>query len=55
MYGDQMCKRNFSSNHTNVINFGMADGSVRAVSTSVDMNLLGSVATIQGGETAQLN
>jgi prepilin-type N-terminal cleavage/methylation domain-containing protein/prepilin-type processing-associated H-X9-DG protein len=55
MYGDQMCKRNFSSGHTNGINFVMGDGSVRFVSTSVDMNLLGSMATMAGGEVAQIN
>ncbi len=54
MYGDQMCKRNFSSNHTNGINFVMCDGSVRFISTGVDMNLLGNMATIAGGEAAQI-
>jgi prepilin-type processing-associated H-X9-DG protein len=55
MYGDQMCKRGFGSNHTNVINFAMADGSVRNISLSIDMNLLGNTATFAGGEVAQLN
>lgn len=51
-YGDQMCKRNFSSGHTNGINFVMGDGSVRFIQTSVDMNLLGNMATMMGGEVA---
>jgi prepilin-type N-terminal cleavage/methylation domain-containing protein/prepilin-type processing-associated H-X9-DG protein len=54
MYGDQMCKRAFGSNHTNGINFVMCDGSVRFISTSVDMTLLGNMATIAGGEVAQV-
>src|SRR5262249_30210347 len=54
MYGDQMCKRAFGSLHTNGQNFCMADGSVRFISTGVDMTLLGNMATIAGGETAQL-
>jgi prepilin-type N-terminal cleavage/methylation domain-containing protein/prepilin-type processing-associated H-X9-DG protein len=53
-YGDQMCKRAFGSNHTNGMNFGMADGSVRFVSYSVDINLLGNMATIARGEVAQI-
>ena len=52
MYGDQMCKRNFSSGHTNGLNFVMGDGSVRYFTTSVDMNLLGNMATMAGGEVA---
>jgi prepilin-type N-terminal cleavage/methylation domain-containing protein/prepilin-type processing-associated H-X9-DG protein len=50
LYGDQMCKRAFGSTHSNGINFCMADGSVRYISTSVDMNLLGNMATMAGGE-----
>ncbi len=55
MHGDQMCKRNFSSGHTNGINFVMGDGSVRFISTSVSMPLLGNMATMMGGEVAQVN
>jgi prepilin-type N-terminal cleavage/methylation domain-containing protein/prepilin-type processing-associated H-X9-DG protein len=50
MYADQMCKRAFASNHTGVVNFCMADGSVRSITTSVDMALLGNAATMAGGE-----
>ncbi len=54
MYADQMCKRAFGSNHTSVINFCMADGSVRTIPYGVDMNLLGNMATMAGGEVAQV-
>jgi len=54
-YGDQMCKRGFGSNHTNGMNFVMADGSVRFVSNSVSIPILRAAATIQGGETLSLN
>jgi len=50
MYGDQMCKRAFGSNHTNGLNFVMCDGSVRFISNSIDIGLLANMATIQGGE-----
>jgi len=49
-YGDQMCKRAFGSNHTNGINFVMADGSVRFVSYSVSIPILRAAATMMGGE-----
>ncbi|MFO0797494.1 MAG: DUF1559 domain-containing protein [Gemmataceae bacterium] len=52
LYADQLCKRNFSSNHTNVVNFCMADGSVRIINTSVDMALLGNAATMAGAEVS---
>ena len=55
LYADQMCKRCFGSMHTNGINFCMADGSVRWISMSVDMTLLGNMATIAGGEVAISN
>ncbi len=55
LYGDQTCKAAFGSNHTNGMNFCMADGSVRFVSTSVDINVLAGLATIAGGEVAQIN
>jgi prepilin-type N-terminal cleavage/methylation domain-containing protein/prepilin-type processing-associated H-X9-DG protein len=54
-YGDQMGKRAFGSNHSNGLNFAMADGSVRRVSFGVDMNLLGAMATMAGGEVAQVD
>ena len=54
-YGDQMCKRAFGSNHTNGMNFVMADGSVRFISTSVSIPILRAAATMQGGEVANLD
>jgi len=55
LYGDQMCKRSFGSNHTNGMNFCLADGSVRFIPLSVDINLLRAMATMQGGEVAIVN
>ena len=54
-YGDQMCKRAFGSNHTNGMNFVMADGSVRYISTSVSIPILRAAATMQGGEALNLD
>jgi len=54
-YGDQLCKRTFGSNHSNGMNFCMADGSVRFGSTSVDINMLGGMATMARGEVAQID
>jgi prepilin-type processing-associated H-X9-DG protein len=53
-FGDQMCKRSFGSNHTNGMNFVMADGSVRFVSTGVSVPLLRATATMSGSEVATL-
>jgi len=54
-YTDQPCKRAWGSNHTNGFNFLMCDGSVRWVSYSADINVLSAMATIGGGEVAQLS
>jgi prepilin-type processing-associated H-X9-DG protein len=54
-YGDQMCKRAFGSLHSNGVNFAMADGSVRYINYSVDIDVLGGMATISRGEVAQIN
>jgi len=54
MYADQMCKRAFGSGHGGGLQFCMADGSVRFVTYGVDMTLLGNMATMAGGEGAQL-
>ena len=48
---DQKCKRSFGSLHNNMINFIMADGSVRAISYNVDLSLLRPMASIDGGES----
>jgi type II secretory pathway pseudopilin PulG len=48
--GNNPCKRGLASLHTNVVQFVMADGSVRGISTNVDMVLLAATATIANGE-----
>jgi prepilin-type processing-associated H-X9-DG protein len=51
--GDNQCKRGFGSFHSGglIVNFALCDGSVRAISTSVDMNVVPpAMATIAGGE-----
>jgi prepilin-type N-terminal cleavage/methylation domain-containing protein/prepilin-type processing-associated H-X9-DG protein len=53
-YTDQPCKRGWGSNHTNGLNFLMCDGSVRWVTYSADLNIMAAMATIAGGEVAQL-
>ena len=52
--GDNPCKRSFGSHHTGGANFVMCDGSVRFIRYSVDMNLLAFMATISGGEVADV-
>jgi prepilin-type N-terminal cleavage/methylation domain-containing protein/prepilin-type processing-associated H-X9-DG protein len=51
---DQACKRGWGSNHTNGLNMLLCDGSVRWISYSADINILVGMATIAGGEVAQL-
>jgi prepilin-type N-terminal cleavage/methylation domain-containing protein len=48
--GSNPCKRGLASFHTGVVNFVLADGSVRAIGTNVDMVLLAAMATIGAGE-----
>jgi prepilin-type N-terminal cleavage/methylation domain-containing protein len=47
------CKYGWGSFHTGVINFVYGDGSVRSVSTSIDMKMFTYLATIAGGEIIQ--
>jgi prepilin-type N-terminal cleavage/methylation domain-containing protein len=47
---DNPCKRGWGSFHTGIVNFVLADGSVRAVSTNIDIFLFAALATIAGGE-----
>src|SRR5262249_49055888 len=50
-FGTNPCKRGWGSLHTGgVINFVFADGSVRSISPSIDMNLFAALATIGNGE-----
>jgi prepilin-type N-terminal cleavage/methylation domain-containing protein/prepilin-type processing-associated H-X9-DG protein len=48
------CKRGWGSMHTGGMNMLLCDGSVRFLSFNVDINLLAAMATIAGGEVAQL-
>jgi len=48
------CKRGFGSFHPNVVNFVMADGSVRPISTNIDMLQFAAMATIENGENVSL-
>jgi prepilin-type N-terminal cleavage/methylation domain-containing protein/prepilin-type processing-associated H-X9-DG protein len=52
--GSNPCKRGWSSNHAGVINFLFADGSVRPLSTNIDMLLLAAMATVSNGEVFSL-
>jgi prepilin-type N-terminal cleavage/methylation domain-containing protein len=45
------CKRSWGSLHPNVINFVMADGSIRNLSTNIDMFQFAAMGTIESGET----
>jgi prepilin-type N-terminal cleavage/methylation domain-containing protein/prepilin-type processing-associated H-X9-DG protein len=51
---DQKCKRAFGSLHNSMINFVMADGSVRGISYNADLSLLRPMASIDGGETLSI-
>jgi hypothetical protein len=52
--GGQACKRGWGSFHPGGLHFAIADGSVRFIGDTVDMNLLADLATIAGNEIAQL-
>jgi prepilin-type N-terminal cleavage/methylation domain-containing protein/prepilin-type processing-associated H-X9-DG protein len=52
--GDNPCKRGFGSNHTEGLNFAMGDGSVRFISYNVDIVTLAGMATMSGGEIADV-
>jgi prepilin-type N-terminal cleavage/methylation domain-containing protein/prepilin-type processing-associated H-X9-DG protein len=51
---DNTCKRGWGSGHPNGMNILMCDGSVRYLSFEVDVTVLTAMATIAGGEVAQL-
>jgi prepilin-type N-terminal cleavage/methylation domain-containing protein/prepilin-type processing-associated H-X9-DG protein len=53
-YTDQPCKRGWGSNHSNGYNVVMCDGSVRWVAYGTDVTILVAMATIAGGEIAEL-
>lgn len=48
--GSKPCRRGWGSFHPDIVNFTACDGSVRPISTDVDMNVLAAMATIDGGE-----
>jgi prepilin-type N-terminal cleavage/methylation domain-containing protein len=51
---EQACNRGWGSFHDGVIQFLLVDGSVRPVSTNIDMNLFADIASIGGGEMRQV-
>ncbi len=52
--GDTPCKRGWGGTHPTGLNFALCDGSVRFVTNTVDLLLLGNLATIAGGEVASV-
>ena len=52
--GDNPCKRAWGSNHLTGLNLVFCDGSTKFVSYNTDINVLASLATIEGGESIQL-
>lgn len=52
--GDNPCKRGWGSGHPNGVNFAMGDGSVRFVSFNTNINVLIRMATLGGGEVANI-
>ncbi len=48
--GSNACKRGWGSVHTGIIHYLLADGSVRAISTNINLNTLGALASMHGGE-----
>jgi len=51
---EQACAHGWGSFHPGAINFLLVDGSVRPVSTTIEMNLFADLATIEGGEPRQV-
>lgn len=52
--GDNPCKRAFGSFHSQGLNFAFADGSVRFVQYNVNILTLAAMATVDGGEIADV-
>ncbi|GAB4127139.1 DUF1559 domain-containing protein [Thermopirellula anaerolimosa] len=50
---DNICKRGWGSFHPGGMNIALVDGSVRFLSTVVDLNIWKAIATAQGGESVQ--
>ena len=51
---DLPCRRGWGSPHPGGLNFILCDASVIFLSKSIDMDLFGDLATIAGGETADV-
>jgi len=51
---DNLCKHTFAPAHPGGIQFCLCDGSVRLVSTTIDLNLWVALATIAGSEPGQV-
>ncbi len=49
--GSLPCRRGWGSFHPGIVQFAFCDASVRRIGLSVEMGLLASLATIEGGET----
>ncbi len=48
--GENACKRGWGSYHPGVLQFALADGSVRPLRINMDMNIFCEMATVAGGE-----
>jgi prepilin-type N-terminal cleavage/methylation domain-containing protein len=48
------CQRGYGTWHPGGLNFALGDGSARFVSRNIDMEVLGSLASMAGGETVDL-
>lgn len=51
---DGPCKRGWGSSHANGMNFALCDGSVRFISSGIALEVFGGLATIDGGERANV-
>jgi prepilin-type processing-associated H-X9-DG protein len=48
------CQRGYGTYHPGGLNFAFGDGSARFISRNIDMDLLGSMASMAGGERVDL-
>ena len=47
------CDRSYGAYHSGILNWALADGSVRPISTTVNLDLMMGLASINGGEVSQ--
>lgn len=52
--GNNPCKRSWGSYHPNSINFANGDGSIRTISTNIDMIVFAALGTMGNGETVNV-